>query len=346
MDEHSQVSVLIIYTGGTIGMMQDPKTHLLKPFDLENIIIEVPELKKFGFKLDHVAFDPLIDSSNVNPAFWVKIADTIYKNYDKYNGFVVLHGTDTMAYTASALSFMFENLSKPIILTGSQLPIGNIRTDGKENLISSVEIAAAEISGNALVPEVCIYFENKLYRGNRTTKLNAEYFNAFYSGNCTPLAKSGVYINYEYDKIIYPDEKEKLKLHRNLENNIAILKIFPGISPELIRAITDTDDLKAIILETFGAGNAPTDEGFICAIRNALGKGIIILNVSQCLQGSVEQGKYETSAELERIGVISGYDITTEAALTKLMVLFGKKLDREEIIFNLNKSIAGEITPI
>lgn len=346
MSEQTQVSVLIIYTGGTIGMMHDPETHLLKPFDLENIIIEVPELKKFGFNLDHIAFDPVIDSSNVNPAFWVKIADTILSNYEKYNGFVVLHGTDTMAYTASALSFMFENLTKPIILTGSQLPIGDIRTDGKENLISSVEIAAAEISGNALVPEVCIYFENQLYRGNRTTKLNTEYFNAFYSGNCEPLAKSGVYINYQYDRIIYPKKGEKVILHRNLENNIAILKIFPGISPEIINSIIETEDLKAVILESFGAGNAPTNEGFICAIRNAISKGIIVVNVSQCLQGSVEQGKYETSAELERIGVIPGYDMTTEAAVAKLMVLLGRNLDRKEIIFNLNKSIAGEITPI
>lgn len=327
-------------------MIEDPKTHSLRPYDLDTLIAEIPELKKFGYTLEKIEFDPPLDSSNVKPAVWVKLVEIIEENYDRFDGFVILHGTDTMSFTASALSFMLENLTKPVILTGSQLPIGNIRTDGKENLISSVEIAAATIAGVPIIPEVCIYFENKLYRGNRTTKRNAEYFNAFYSANYPSLADTGVYIKYHYDQILVPKPGSKLKLHKSLNPNVAIIKIFPGMPNDIIRAVCNIEDLKAIVLESYGSGNAPTEEGFICEIRNAIASGIIVLNVTQCLQGSVDLGMYETSSELERLGVISGYDITTEAAVTKLMVLLGEGYSKEETVMFLNKSLAGEITTL
>lgn len=325
-------------------MIENPKTGVLAPFDFSLVHDEVPELKRFGFEFDTITFDPPIDSSNVKPATWIKLVNLIGHNYMKYDGFVVLHGTDTMAYTASALSFMLENLSKPVILTGSQLPIGNLRTDGKENLISSVEIAAAQISGRPVVPEVCIFFENKLYRGNRTTKMNSEHFNAFYSGNYPPLAESGVYIKYNYNSIIYPDKGTQLRTHVKLDNHVVIVKVFPGIGSSILKNIFRNEELRAVVLETFGAGNAPNDEGFISEIRKAINRGVIIMNVSQCIQGSVELGRYETSELLEHIGVVGGYDITTEAAVTKLMRLLGEHSNRDQIMKGLNTSIAGEIT--
>lgn len=338
-----KASVLIIYTGGTIGMVKNPATGSLTPFKFDQILKEVPELNKFGFHLDTITFDPIIDSSNVNPKFWIELVDIIDKNYEKYDGFVILHGTDTMSYSASALSFMLENQTKPVIFTGSQLPVGAIRTDGKENLITAIEIAAAKRNDEPLVPEVCVYFENKLFRGNRTTKHNADYFNAFRSENYPALANVGIYINYNYNYIHYPTFKAKLITHRELDSNVAILKVFPGISENVVDAILNIKDLKAVVLESFGSGNALTEKWFIKKLEKAIEKGLIVLNVTQCQAGSVEMGKYETSEDMLNIGVLSGFDSTTEAAVTKLMFLLGQKLPKEEFILKLNSSISGEI---
>ena len=337
-----KTSILIIYTGGTIGMVKDPKNGSLKPFDFDHILKQVPELKDFGFELTTVSFDPLIDSSNLNPEVWVKIADIIKENYEKFGGFVVLHGTDTMSYTASALSFMLDNLDKPVILTGSQLPIGMLRTDGKDNLITAVEIAADYKNDKAVVPEVCVLFENKLFRGNRTTKHNAEYFNAFYSYNYPDLAKVGINIHYNHAAIRNHTEG-MFGINTNLDTNIAILKIFPGINKQTVDAILNIEGLRAVVMETYGAGNAPTDAWFVDSIRQAIAKGILVYNVTQCPSGSVDMGLYETSVELLEIGVVSGHDITTEAAITKLMFLLGQQLDSDKIKFFLNKSIKGEL---
>ncbi len=337
-----KTSILIIYTGGTIGMVKDPKNGSLKPFDFDHILKQVPELKDFGFELTTVSFDPLIDSSNLNPEVWVKIADIIKENYEKFDGFVVLHGTDTMSYTASALSFMLDNLDKPVILTGSQLPIGMLRTDGKDNLITAVEIAADYKNDKAVVPEVCVLFENKLFRGNRTTKHNAEYFNAFYSYNYPDLAKVGINIHYNHAAIRNHTEG-MFGINTNLDTNIAILKIFPGINKQTVDAILNIEGLRAVVMETYGAGNAPTDAWFVDSIRQAIAKGILVYNVTQCPSGSVDMGLYETSVELLEIGVVSGHDITTEAAITKLMFLLGQQLDSDKIKFFLNKSIKGEL---
>lgn len=336
--------ILIIYTGGTIGMVINPATGSLAPFDFEHISKQVPELSNFGFHLTTLTFNPLIDSSNIQPSDWIKLATAIHSNYDKYDGFVILHGTDTMSYTASALSFMLDQLSKPVIITGSQLPIGTLRTDGKENLISSVEIAAAQHNGQALVPEVAIYFENFLYRGNRTTKYNAEYFNAFRSENYPHLAKAGINIHYNHRYIHYPTTIKPLSVHTRLDARVAILKIFPGISPDTVKAITQIPGLRGLVLETYGAGNAPSSEWFLHLIKQSVDKGLIALNISQCASGSVDMGKYETGLGLKNAGVISGYDSTTEAALTKLMFLLGQNLTPQEVKAQLACSLRGEIT--
>jgi L-asparaginase len=342
--ERDGVSILIIYTGGTIGMKQNPETGALIPFNFNQIEVEVPELKKFHYKLDTISFNPPVDSSDISPDFWVKLVVIIKENYKKYNGFVILHGTDTMSFTASALSFMLQNLDKPIILTGSQLPIGMLRTDGKENLISAIEIAAASRNGQPLVPEVCIFFENRLFRGNRTTKHNAEHFNAFRSDNYPYLAEAGISIKYNFAFIHYPTNKQELIIHTNLDTRIGVLKLFPGITPQFVESVINAVDVKAIILETFGSGNAPSPNWFIDRIRDAISKGIIIVNVTQCHAGSVDMEKYENGLILKKAGVISGYDITFEAAVAKLMLLLGKKLTAETLKQELIKSMSGEIS--
>lgn len=311
--------ILIIYTGGTIGMQRDRK-GVLRPFDFGKVNEIVPELDRLGCKLSHHAFHTLIDSSNVQPAFWAELAQTIQKQYDRFDGFIILHGTDTMAYSASALSFMLENLSKPVIFTGSQLPLGAIRTDARRNLITSVELAA----GDTLIPEVCIYFNNQLFRGNRAEKYTSSMFDAFQSLNCPPLATAGVHIEYNHDLIAKPSRKG-LKVHTVLEPHIGLMRIFPGITETWLLHLLSVPGLRALVMETYGSGNAPDSDDFIRPLENAIRQGLIVVNVSQCAGGSVEQGKYETSRRLEEIGVVSGTDLTTEAALTKLMVLLGRK---------------------
>ena len=336
-------SVLLVYTGGTIGMVQDLKTSRLKPFNFSHLTDQIPELKKFDINLSSVSFEKPIDSSNMHPEVWMKLARLIEKNYDKHDGFVILHGSDTMSYTASALSFMLENLNKPVVLTGSQLPIGTIRTDGKENLITAIEIAAAKKNDRPVVPEVCIYFEYQLYRGNRTHKFNSEYFQAFQSSNYPTLAEAGVHIKYNFQAIENTVEKQ-FRVHYQLDTNIAVLKIFPGITQNVVEAILGIKNLKALIIETFGSGNAPTDKWLMELLKKAIDKGLIIYNVTQCNAGSVDQGKYETSATLQNIGVIGGADITTEAAVTKLMFLLGNYNSKNEIKKLLQVPIRGELS--
>lgn len=343
MSQEDKISLLVIYTGGTIGMMKDTKTGALVPFDFGNIYEQIPVLKNFDFKIDFLSFDKLIDSSNMKPEFWIRLAQIIEEKYEQYDGFVVLHGSDTMAYSASALSFMLENLNKPVVFTGSQLPMGVVRSDGRENFLTSIEIAAAKDDDMAMVPEVCIYFENQLMRGNRTSKFNAENFNAFGSGNFPNLAEVGVHIKYNKQLILKPNFK-KLRVHTNLDYNVSILKLFPGISENVVKSTLAIPHLKALIMETFGSGNAPTDPWFLNTLKEAIDNGLIILNVTQCKSGSVEIGRYETSLDLGRIGVIGGYDITTESALAKLMYLIGEDYPKEKIIKLLQTSIRGEMT--
>ncbi len=325
-------------------MVEDPKTGELHAFDFKHLADQVPELKKFEVSITTISLEKPIDSSDMRPGNWAEFARLIQENYTLYDGFVILHGSDTMAFSASALSFMLEDLSKPVIFTGSQLPIGTIRTDGKENLITSIEIAAAKIDGKPIVPEVAIYFEYQLYRGNRTHKFNADHFQAFQSSNYPVLAQAGVTIKYDVNAIQHYVPGKKLKVSTQMDTNIVILKLFPGISAKVVKAITSIDGLKAIVLETFGAGNGPIDLELFSYLESALNKGVVILNITQCNSGSVVQGKYQTSSVFNRIGIIGGADITTEAAVTKLMYLFGKNLPLDEIKTLLRTSIRGEIT--
>jgi L-asparaginase len=334
--------VMLIYTGGTFGMAHDAQ-GVLMPFDFALILEHLPTLRTLSLELTVISFNNPIDSSNISPEHWQTIAKIIFENYKSNDGFVVLHGTDTMAFTASALSFMLSGLNKPVILTGAQLPISEPRSDARENLITSLEIAAAKMNDRAMVPEVCIYFGDELIRGNRSKKTESMHFDAFQSENYPPLAKAGVRIEYNETVIHQSSLNETLQLLDKLDTSIVILKLFPGIAQATVKAIVNTPALKAIVLETYGSGNAPTTKWFIDLLKDVISKGLIVLNISQCPGGMVVQGKYETSKVLQEIGVLSGGDMTTEAALTKLMVLLGE-YGLKEAKLQIGKSIVGELT--
>ena len=345
MSSTANTSILIIYTGGTIGMIQNPETGALESFNFDHLLKHVPELKQLNINIDSKTFDPPIDSSDMEPELWSRIVTIIEENYDRYDGFVILHGTDTMSFTASALSFMLEDLMKPVILTGSQLPIGALRTDGKENLITAIEIAAAKTpDGNPVVPEVCVFFQEKLMRGNRTTKVNSESFGAFNSNNYPTLAQAGTDIQFHTRNIKKYVPGLKLKAHHEYNSNIIILSLFPGIQQEVVERVLQTKELRGIIFRTFGAGNAPQKKWLVDALKQATAEGKIIINITQCAGGSVHMERYETGLQLLEAGVISGKDSTVEAALTKLMYLMGKNLPTDEVRRLMGKSLEGEIT--
>ena len=340
----TSANILLIYTGGTIGMVKDFETGALKAFNFDELLQNIPELKLLEHHIDTVSFERPIDSSNMKPAFWLQIAEIIEERYEDYDGFVVLHGSDTMSYSASALSFMFENLSKPVIFTGSQLPIGDLRTDAKENLITSIQIAGLQKNGKPVITEVGLYFEYKLYRGNRTSKINAEHFQAFASPNYPPLVNSGVHLAVNDTALWHPNNRRKMKLHKGLNDEIALIKIFPGINRSLLEHILSKEGLKGVILETYGSGNAPTEDWFVELLKNSISRGVVIVNVTQCIGGSVSMGQYETSTQLKKIGVVSGKDITTEAAVAKMMYLLAKELTPKVFKTIFETSLRGEMS--
>lgn len=345
-DMTQKSALLLIYTGGTIGMKQDMKDLTLKPFDFSQILDEVPEIRKFAFKIDTYSFEPPIDSSDVEPSLWQDLARLIKEKYEDYDGFIILHGTDTMSYSASALSFMLDGLTKPVIFTGSQLPIGVPRTDGKENLISAVEIASAkDEDGHPAVPEVCVCFDSLLMRGNRSTKVNSEVFRAFQSPNFPPLAEAGINIRYNNEYIRKPNDwYQSLTINTELDTRVSILKIHPGITPEVVRNILCGKDTRAIIMETYGSGNAPTRDWFLDIVKESSAMNKIIVNVTQCLAGTVNMNIYANGKALERAGVIDGYDSTTESALAKLFYLMGKSRDNEWVKAMMSRNLKGEIS--
>ncbi len=338
------LNILLIYTGGTIGMVKDYKTNALKAFNFNQIKDKIPELQLLDCKIQTISFDTPIDSSNMCPKYWVKLADIIEEHYHKIDGFVVLTGTDTMSYTASAISFMFENLNKPVIFTGSQLPIGDLRTDAKENLITAIQIAATQKAGLPKIGEVGLYFEYKLYRANRTTKISAEQFEAFDSPNYPPLAESGVHLLFNEGALKKVETSKKLIVRKKFDAKIVILKLYPGIDKHIVKGILEIPNLEGVILETYGAGNAPTFTWFTKLLAHVIDKKIPVVNVTQCISGSVIQGHYETSVHLNNLGVISGKDITTESAVAKLKYLLGQKIPSNEFKAVFEKPLRGEIS--